>query len=283
MLVYGSICLVIFIMSLSATFLPVISDYVTEKWVINTAKVMELMVLISILLISVLVYHIYRTNERLKNAYGVEKNLKQTQAVYYETLLRKEQETRNFRHDLSGHFVYISNLAKQAQTHDIIDYMKKMTDNLEKISKIGFHTGNLILDTMLSYYTSDLGRGVSVKVTGMLDYELVADEMQLCTIFSNVLKNVTEELYEIKEEQKHLHVFLRCGSENAVIQMENTSRPKKMEGDKFLTSKKDKKNHGIGIKNIMKALDMCGGFCSFGYKNGEFITEIYIPHKGNDL
>lgn len=279
LLVYGSICLAMFITSLSATFLPVISAYVSEKWVVATARGMELLVLVSVLLISVLVYYIYRTNEMLESAYDVERNLKETQAVYYETLLRREQETRDFRHDLSSQLLCISHLAAEENAQDVLSYVEQMTDTLENISRTSFHTGNSILDIMLNYYVSELKKEVSVRVTGILEKEFASDKMQLCTIFSNALKNAVEELNTIQEERVHLHIFLRCGLENSIVRIENSSREKKKGKEGFETSKKDKKNHGIGIRNMHRALESCGGVCEFIYENGTFITEIYIPHK----
>ena len=54
-----------------------------------------------------------------------------------------------------------------------------------------------------------------------------------------------------------------------------TTRNKKLNGD-FLTDKKDKFLHGIGLKNIRLALEKYNGELNFKYDNSFFETHVII-------
>lgn len=231
--------------------------------------------------------YIFYANTKTRDSYETEKMLKETQQVYYEALLAKEEETRSFRHDLANHMVCLEGLLEKEQLADAREYMQEMQTNLqgrsiresnEKVNAGGVYiTGNEILDTMLNYYVGKLEMPTRVHVYGQIERGIAASYGVLCSVFSNIIKNAVEELNEGKFECPQLTVKITNGNQYVKIETENTSREKVIKNGLVKTSKKDKRNHGFGLKNIRSNVEMLKGQYEAEYINGKFHVTVYLP------
>ena len=66
---------------------------------------------VSVWLLSLFVFYIMKVNEDINEARKRERELYVAQKNYYELLLRREEDTKQFRHDLQNHFVCLQELA----------------------------------------------------------------------------------------------------------------------------------------------------------------------------
>ena len=141
-------------------------------------------------------------------------------------------------------------------------------------------TGNPVFDTILSAKLRR-ARQLGVRVTCVADGALlnrlhVAD---ICTIFGNALDNALESTVMIPEPEKRLiHVSVSAQKNFVFISVANTMGTTPIESeDMLLTTKKDKKNHGYGIKGIKYVVGKYGGHVSYKVEDGWFRLNILIP------
>ena len=143
-------------------------------------------------------------------------------------------------------------------------------------------TGNSVFDTILSAKLRR-ARQLDVRITCVADGALlnrlhVAD---ICTIFGNALDNALESVVMIPDPQKRLiHVSVSAQKNFIFINVSNTLGTALIESeDTLLTTKRDKKNHGYGIKGIKYVVGKYGGHVSYKADDGWFRLNILIPMK----
>ncbi len=218
---------------------------------------------ISICLLGVCAIYLKRTNEKIEQMIQNEALLNDMQKRYYGALLEREEDTRKYRHDMVNHLMFLKHLADDKEWSELKRYLCKLQGEMDCISKKCYATGNKVLDVMTNYYTSLLPTAVAVNVSGKV--EISVDEMKLCTIYANLLQNAVEELLRIQEgKSAFLEISFKRGKKFSQITIRNsvvegqvvTNRDKTAI---FETKKNDKRNHGIGLQNVKKAVEDIGG------------------------
>ncbi|MGN1145878.1 MAG: GHKL domain-containing protein, partial [Acetatifactor sp.] len=124
-------------------------------------------------------------------------------------------------------------------------------------------------DILTNYYISLLPETVSVKVSGRAT--IVIDEMRLCTIYSNLLQNAVEELLRIQGDKASLlEISFQKGEKFFRIVIKNSLSEQQTDVAELETKKTDKRNHGIGLQNVRRAVETIGGRLEIKKKNDYF-------------
>ena len=98
------------------------------------------------------------------------------------------------------------------------------------------------------------------------------------SILSNLLSNAIEASTESNEPVVKLKFTREC--HQIIISVVNTlSKEPCIIGNKFITTKEDTENHGIGIENIREAVEKNGGSCVIKYDESSFRFTILIPDQ----
>lgn len=197
-------------------------------------------------------------NEEKSKLLRIERELNESQNKYYQLML--EKETRKFRHDLNNHLFCLRELAKREDLCEIKKYLDGMSSELQKIRELSYSTGNDLFDAILNDKLLDISKDIVVTVKGKFRHELSLDAIDVCTIFSNLLQNAVEELEPIRKSG-FLNIEIRSGQQYTEIEIKNSVRRRvKLEKNGLpQTSKEDKKNHGMGLKNVKRTVERCHG------------------------
>jgi len=117
---------------------------------------------------------------------------------------------------------------------------------------------------------------IKLKWRGRLPDKLKVSNMDLCIIFSNLLKNSVEALKKISENiEKKIEVEIKQLENNIIIKVKNPISGKvNIIDDKLITSKLDKNNHGFGSLNIKEAVNKYGGNIKYNISEESFLVEI---------
>jgi sensor histidine kinase regulating citrate/malate metabolism len=142
-------------------------------------------------------------------------------------------------------------------------------------------TGNPVFDTILSA-TYRKARQLDVRITCVADGSLLSTlhVADICTIFGNALDNAMESVVMIAEPERRLiHVSVSAQKGFIFITVANTLGTALIEAENntLLTTKRDKKNHGYGLKGIKYVVGKYGGNVSYKAEDGWFRLNILIP------
>lgn len=181
-------------------------------------------------------------------------------------------------HDLKHQ---INLLKSGADSEKAGEYLEQMEREI-KIYETQNKTGNKVLDTILTSKSMHCQRhGIELKFMGEGQLLNFMEDMDISALFGNMLDNAIESVVKIKDRQKRLislHViqdkqFIRIRTENYCE--ENVQ----FQDGIPITTKKDKRFHGYGMKSMKKIVEKYDGSVMAGKTDNWFELKILIPMK----
>lgn len=216
-------------------------------------------------------------NNKLKLENEFIKNKLEMEYEYYSNLRDNQEKVKRLYHDMKNHISCIEGNNKDSEIRKkYIDSIKLEIDKLN----IGFNTGNEVLDVILNNKRdSCIKNKIDLKV--FIDFSKVnfIEYFDICTIFSNCIDNAIEACKKIREyERRYIYIKGTYINNFYVVKIENSKTNKvQVLNGKFLTDKKDKFLHGIGLKNIRLALEKYDGEISIEHLEDKFVLKMLIP------
>lgn len=228
-------------------------------------------------MLGIFIIYIRQANEKMEKLVEEELLVQEMQKRYYESLLKREEDTRRYRHDMSNHLLCLNQFAEESDLAALREYLGKMQRELQEIQRNGYDTGNQILNVITNYYIDMLLPLTEVNIVGRVQIQI--DEMKLCTIYANLLQNAIEELKCCKEAAM-LEIRFEQGTEFCKISIRNSlsgiSRTK-TEKQLFRTDKRDRKNHGLGLSNVGRAVESLNGTLELKKEGDCFLAVVVLP------
>lgn len=247
-----------------------------DMWLTGNILVMFGGIAICGLLVGIVYYFSRTTKYRIEKENAEKYN--EQQKEYFTKLLEKEQDTRQFRHDIIGHLVAMEELCEQKDYEDVKEYIKGLLTDVRHISNAQYHVGNDIVDTIINYYFQPIQNTCNIKVEGSMGEGLSILQKDMCVLILNLAKNAVEAVAHLPEEEREIRFLVNQGMGNLRIFMENTYTGN-LQVDKngnVKTIKKDTPNHGYGVKNIMKIIEKYDGEKDIKTDGNRFRVDVVL-------
>ena len=183
-------------------------------------------------------------------------------------------------HDMKHRINALREMNDSEQRAAFLDSMEAEIKAYELQNK----TGNSVLDTLLTGKSLQCNKhGIIMTVVAdgkLLDF---MDAVDICSIFGNALDNAIEASLNIKDKEKRLiHLTVSQFKSFVMISIENYFEGDlKKDDGVFVTTKKDSKDHGYGIKSIMYTVEHYAGVVDIKVKDNWFNLKILIPINSN--
>lgn len=221
---------------------------------------------------------LYRANEKLLRYAMDEADFAKIQGEYFESMLEREKQTRQFRHDITNHLVCLKDMLSAGQSDEAFSYLEMLSDEVEVEKKRTIRTGVRVFDALTTHYMERLSDAVSVEVKGEVRHDLSIPDSELCTIYGNLLSNAVEAV-ERTAGERWIKIQFREGEKHLEIRIENSSDGlTRFDADgKPVTRKSDTKNHGLGLTNVRDAVRRQGGRLSLSQTEKSFLAEVVLP------
>lgn len=269
------------IMALDSIVLLFFHAYISEiteigrklifEWVF-IGMVIGLFAQIVILLLFIVSRNVYKEREALAQEYLNE------QKAHYEYLQKREEQTKRFRHDIREHLSMMQILCRKGNYQEISDYLNTINEMIECLGN-QFSVNNDIVDAILNKYAAEAEKhGVKMEVGGQFPPADNISVFDVCTIFSNLLKNAVE----TAKKCEHGRVFVQCGYEknNILITVKNDYQGiLQTEKGRLKTSKKDIENHGFGLQNVEECAKRNGGSMEIETLDNCFKAVVLLKYK----
>lgn len=193
---------------------------------------------------------------------------------HYESLSAGIREVRGLRHDMRAHLNAVKRLTEEED-------VKRLAEYLESVEEASEGSGGYFVDVNHELVNAVLTdafageKGTKLSYEGAIPEGAGVDDFDLCTIFSNLASNSIEACRKLGEGRREVRLEIRSFRGSLYIRMENPSEGevdvKKLGG---WTSKKDREQHGYGIKNIQSAVEKYEGDLTIRNEEGKFSVEI---------
>lgn len=203
-------------------------------------------------------------------------NLKYQQS-YYEELEQNQKMIRKLRHDMKNHLNLIGTFLKNKEIDQANLYFQQLS--LELDTNIYNFCSNSIVNAVLnSKYNFAVQNKIDCLFQIDLKDNLKIDDISLCSLFSNVIDNAIEANQKISDHTKrYLSVKARYDKGFFCCEVSNAKENKVVVlQEQYITEKKDKALHGLGLQNIKDIVSRYQGNLNISYTDTEFLVTIII-------
>ena len=212
-------------------------------------------------------------NEMLIRNSEINAKLLKTQEEYYKMLLKKEDETKKFRHDIKNHIFCMYTLFKNKKYDELERYFLDIQNTLE-VLRSGVNTGNVLIDAIINDISS-CHKDVSLVWKGCMPNSMKISSMNLCTVFSNLISNAYEAAE--KADDKRVFVSVKVLETNLFVSVKNHAA-EPVTADGSIISSKTESGHGYGISNVRQCVEEIKGSFNISFENGFFTAEVIFPN-----
>ncbi|WP_373600458.1 GHKL domain-containing protein [Paraclostridium bifermentans] len=257
--------------------IPILQD----EWHYFDQLVIPKLVVASCIVIILLFRRVIKEN-KLKAQEELMQNKLDMQYSHYISIQESHMKVRQLYHDINNHIYCIDNLKNNSK--EVNEYVNNLKDEIKEFKSI-HNTGNMILDIIINE-KSELCTKKGIKFTCDINFSKIdfMKPIDLCSIFTNILDNAIEACDKINDEyiNKYIRIKGTIAKSFFIIKCENSKvNDIEIRKNRFLTDKKDKFTHGIGIKSIKSSLEKYNGELLFEDDKNKFVLNIYIPLNQN--
>ena len=193
---------------------------------------------------------------------------------YYQAIEAQQQEMRKLKHDLMNHFTVIATYLDLGENDKAIEYLKEIGTRFSEFTKQ--YTPNTLINAILNFKLQKaLGENLELIIKADVKSSSFDDETDLCTLIANSLDNAIE----ANPPDKKITLELIEDEDRLLFSVTNRYEKKietRSDGS-FISSKEDKVNHGLGIKNIEEAVERMNGKFEITAKDGTFRVFAEVP------
>lgn len=203
-----------------------------------------------------------------------EKLLREKFAFYQELAQKqskREKEISVIRHDIANHMNVMEEMQKDEGGQKLLKKLDKANRSM---------TGIPVLDCLIREKASEcekeeitfMREGSSIGETAITEYEFVS-------LFANLLDNAIEAAKETEEKEVTLSLERQQGYLKITVSNSKLPERKPVE-EGFKTTKKDKKNHGIGSRIIRDIVEKHGGRITYHDEGDKMRVVALVPVLG---
>ena len=193
---------------------------------------------------------------------------------------------RRVQHDIKSHFVALLGMLEVKDTESAVEYIRPLIDNSIGRSEMEIsHSGNIVIDSLINYrYALAKKEGIDFSADIVIPSILPFESNHLAIVLGNLLENALEACREIDDGKRYIKVEVYYVKKNLMITVENTCKEKRSRNKegRFLTTKKDVNNHGLGLSSVELAVRSYQGEMVAESEEGIFKVSV-IMHDKNDI
>lgn len=199
------------------------------------------------------------------------------QKQQYDYQLQQSVAVRRFKHDLVNHIGVLRELMNEKKTEEAKEYIDTIW-NIQDEFDLKIHTGDSFLDVIVNYYLYlAIRENIEFVVLGKLTEQMPLEMFDITTLMGNLLQNAVEAA--VKADVPRIRVeFIEHNKEIFIVVSNSVGERINAKKDFSMTSKKDKENHGFGLKNIVSTVEKYHGECYMEsiVENREALFQISI-------
>lgn len=217
-------------------------------------------------------------NAYIKKSNDMYKEHMALQKQHYEHMLLQYEELRKFRHDVKNHMLALNSMCTSEDNSQIKKYLSQLTNEVSSKKPVEY-TGNRELDAVIAPFVLEAeSKNIKVQFKGRVSDNVAIDMFDMCTIISNLLNNAIEACEKIQEDKRIIEFEIAGYNSQIFISVRNSYDMESIinQKQKFITTKEDKLNHGIGLENVRRTVKKYDGDMRISQENERFIVTINI-------
>ena len=245
-----------------------------------------------VLTLGILIYAIYQSiqsTELLEYQWRSEMLEEQyeRQVRYYKSYQKYTESFRAFKHDYKFMMASLKSLIRANKNEKALELIDEMFDEMQK--KVLIHkkySDNVVLDAMLQDLANICCEN-EIRFTSnvFVPRNTALSALDAIRIFSNFANNAVEACQKCPASERFIDVASANEQQWVTLQAINSYNGKShIEGGKFVTTKEEKRSHGLGLVIVEQIAENLGGFVLYepDPEKGIFLVRIHIPRLFQD-
>ncbi len=231
------------------------------------------------LVINVVIFYglFYRNNAQYYRR--LSENYKQQfddEYTYFKDYKKEQKEIVKFRHDMKNHMMVIQSMLDKEDYTKAKEYFDNLTGANVDYKYNRFLTGNEIVDIILNIKSDKMSEeDIKFQCNGGLDSLSFMEDVDICTLFSNLIDNAIEANEKCKKD-RFISIQTKHNDDFTMIVVSNRTGGKaEIKEGKLITSKRGA-NHGIGTQNIFEIIKKYNGKYEIFTNDNVFSIQIIL-------
>jgi two-component system sensor histidine kinase AgrC len=243
----------------------------------------------SVLTLGMLIYVIYesiKSTELMEYKYKSQMLQEQfdRQLRHYKSYQKYTESFREFKHDYQFMMTSLKTLIRAKEDEKAMQLIDEIYDNMQ--TKVHVHkkySNHVVLDAMLQ----DLANICAENKIRFTFHALAPRNTELSLldairIFSNITNNAIEACQQIDFSDRFIEINSSTTEQWIVLEVINSCNGKiSMKKGRYMTTKKEKESHGMGLRIVSEIVESIGGFILYNVNQNEktFQIRVHIPTK----
>lgn len=215
-----------------------------------------------------------------KNKNDLELQKIKMENMYFSDVNSVLEEIRILKHDMRGELAIIHGYNQLNQRDKIDAHIEKKLKELD-IHLIQQIDSENIITSFLNFKVREaISKDIKFEIETNLtdDIEILIDKEEICRVLNNIINNAIEA--NEKCDEKYIDLSINMIDRYFIIQSENPYMGNLLKkGNKLLTIKEDKSNHGYGLKSIKNIAEKHHGFMEISSDDNVFIISVQMLNK----
>lgn len=284
---FGPVSLLLSCFSIATIFVMVVMFY-TGLQVLLPVHIENMMLISSVILLfaNILLFAGYQYSQKVNQqnlSLRMMKQKDEAEETYFRALEEKYDEQRVVIHDIRRHLTAIKGLAQEQNADRVAEYTAAL-ENLPVLQNKIRYCENPLLNVVLSRYGElcyEKGIAFHVDVRDK-EYDFLSPS-DMTALFGNLLENAVEAAESVPEPYIELRVDSPAGTDLYISLINPCSQPPQKNGlGEYLTHKRNKEQHGIGLKSIHTIVKKYGGSINEDYDSETNLFHTSVLLKDED-
>lgn len=238
-----------------------VSALSNTEWLQNNVSLVVVISCVFASMTSLAIIIVYNMISR-QSQYNLELKMK-LQQIEFENKLNADmvnivKRLRSLRHDMNNHIGVMRCLLDTKQYEDLDHYLQNMYSDVKLVNDF-IAVNNKILGYLLNSKKSRAKQEQVDFEVIISSEEIPMSDNDMVSLLSNIIDNAIEAAAKV-EHDKYAMLNIKRMADKVVIECENTFSDKPVIiNEEFISTKKEKGEHGIGLKNIRNMVTKYNG------------------------
>lgn len=247
-------------------------DHVDNKFLVGVFFIILLLVNIAHFFIFDYIAYIYSSNIHFKILHTKSK----FEINYYQRLIEEYDEKRKFYHDTKNFISTAKKLLDDSNYSDLEKLLSEINSIVNSNNSVNICTNKIVNAILFDKISICKNLDIS-NVTVEVDFDLRLEKintLDIVVILGNLIDNAIEASKQI--ENPEINIKMRNLQSEVLINVSNRFGKIHLVSGKFLSTKSNTNDHGIGLKNVIDTVERYNGYIDIKHEDSFFTVEILI-------
>lgn len=202
--------------------------------------------------------------------------LLEMQSHQYQTLQEHMEQTARLRHDFRHSVRLLSDMAGRGDLEGIRAYLTQYEETLTDTVSVNY-CSNATLNALFRYYHEmAVSAGINIAWKAELPNPLTVSELDLASLFGNILENGIEGCLTLPEEKRYFNLTAEPRHGNSLYIVSTNSFDGRVKKGKTGYRSTKRSGTGIGLAAIAAVAEKYDGVLQVSNSSREFFTDVVI-------